>query len=281
MQVPFIKYIETLVVGKLPLSEVNSKLAEINRDFPSKGLSIIYKRFAAEQPEYFNGKEEMDSLWLADWGIEKMYGHLFDMEVTTGTAGITGAFNVLNDPLMYRLITSMALAGITEEDIELIVNGKYNIHYSSEDIKEFLHYFFNVSEWNLNQKKEYVSTIKDSALLKFYKLALKGDKDYLVWKLGAAPDKSFNSMLRDMMVDSYYNFKERSKIDPDTAQKWGALAVKLTDRLERLEKETGDKQDLFEAIQFQIETLVVNADGQPKEIHNGQTNAIKHITEVN
>ncbi len=66
MQVPFIKYIETLVVGKLPLSEVNSKLAEINRDFPSKGLSIIYKRFAAEQPEYFNGKEEMDSLWLAD-----------------------------------------------------------------------------------------------------------------------------------------------------------------------------------------------------------------------
>ena len=148
-----------------------------------------------------------------------MYGHLFDMEGTTGTAGITGAFNVLNDPLMYRLITSMALAGITEEDIELIVNGKYNIHYSSEDIKEFLHYFFNVSEWNLNQKKEYVSTIKDSALLKFYKLALKGDKDYLVWKLGAAPDKSFNSMLRDMMVDSYYNFKERSKIDPDTAQK--------------------------------------------------------------
>jgi hypothetical protein len=90
-------------------------------------------------------------------------------------------------------------------------------------------------------------------------------------------------MLRDMMVDSYYNFKERSKIDPDTAQKWGALAVKLTDRLERLEKETGDKQDLFEAIQFQIETLVVNADGKSTEVKPGELmgSQIKHITEVN
>ena len=25
----------------------------------------------------------------------------------------------------------------------VIVNGKYNIHYSSEDIEEFLKYFFN------------------------------------------------------------------------------------------------------------------------------------------
>ena len=61
----------------------------------------------------------------------------------------------------------------------------------------------------------------------------------MLWKLGPAPDKSFNGMLSDMMVDRYYNFKERSKVDPDTAQRWGALAVKLTDRLERLDKETG------------------------------------------
>ncbi len=148
-----------------------------------------------------------------------MYGYLYNKEVSAGTLGIEGAFSLLNDPLMYRLITSLALAGITEEDIELIVNGKYNIHYTSEDIKEFLHYFFKVDGWSLNQKKDYVSGIKDQSLSRFYKLALKGDKDYLVWKLGAAPDKSFDHMLRDMMLDSYYNFKERSKVDPDTAQK--------------------------------------------------------------
>ena len=116
-------------------------------------------------------------------------------------------------------------------------------------------------------------------------MALKGDKDYLLWKLGAAPDKSFNGMLRDMMVDSYYNFKERSKVDPDTAQRWGSLAVKLTDRLDKLEKDTEGKQDLFEAIQFQIETLVVNADSESdkkKPLANRlEENKIRHISEVN
>ncbi len=284
MQVPFIKYIETLVIGKMSLEDIEKNLSDIKREFPAKGLSIIYQRFLKEQPDYFEGKTDLDPVWLSTWNVEKMYGHVFNTQVAPGTEGIVGAFQVLNDPLMYRLITSLALAGITEEDIELIVNGKYNIHYSSDDIKEFLHYFFNVANWSLDQKKEYVATIKDTSLLKFYKLALKGDKDYLVWKLGAAPDKSFNSMLRDMMLDSYYNFKERSKIDPDTAQKWGALAVKLTDRLERLEKETGDKQDLFEAIQFQIETLVVNGgdNHNKKRVDNDTLNGhIKHITEVN
>tara|TARA_B100000131_G_C18024127_1_gene575745 strand:- start:514 stop:1146 length:633 start_codon:yes stop_codon:yes gene_type:complete len=210
-----------------------------------------------------------------------MVGDIANIQVPTGTHGIKGALEVLDDPLMYRLITAMALAGITKEDIELIVNGKYNIHYGAEDIEMFLKYFFKVDDWSLSQKKEYVEEIEDSSLARFYKLSLKGDKDYLLWKLGAAPDKSFNGMLRDMMVDSYYNFKERSKVDPDTAQRWGALAVKLTDRLERLEKETGEKKDLFEAIQFQIDTLVVNTDDKSKKVSPLANGNIKHISEVN
>ena len=283
MQIPFVKYIEALVVGKLSDAHIQQKLGEISLKFPDKGIQIVREKFSKERPDYFYGKEEIELTWLENWDIEKMYGHLFNMEVPPGTHGITGAFEVLNDPLMYRLITSMALAGITKEDIELIVNGKYNIHYSSEDIEEFLKYFFNVEKWTLSDKKEYVTQIADQSLQRFYTLALKGDKDYLLWKLGAAPDKSFNLMLRDMMVDSYYNFKERSKVDPDTAQRWGGLAVKLTDRLEKLEKDTDNKQDLFEAIQFQIETLVVNTDSgtNKKRSLANDTDKIKHISEVN
>jgi hypothetical protein len=148
-----------------------------------------------------------------------MYGYLKKVVTSEGIDGVKGAFEIINDPMMYRLITSLALAKITDEDIELIVNGKYNFQYSSDDIEEFLHYFFNVKEWTLPRKQEYVDQVKDSGLKRFYKLALKGDKDYLVWKLGAAPEKSFDHMLRDMMTDSYYNFKERAKADPELAQK--------------------------------------------------------------
>ena len=64
MQVPFIKYIETLVVGKESLGSITDKLKTINLSFPEDGLSIVYKRFSGEQPEYFANKEELDFLYL-------------------------------------------------------------------------------------------------------------------------------------------------------------------------------------------------------------------------
>ncbi|MAH42804.1 hypothetical protein CL614_03705 [archaeon] len=149
-----------------------------------------------------------------------MYGYLFEVYTDkTNVHDIEGALKILNDPLMKRLVTSLAVASITTEDIELIVNGKYNIEYSHENIKLFLKYFFDVEQYSFLEKKKLVEKVADPDTKRFFTIALKGDKDYLLWKLGAAPDKSFDAMLRDMMSDSYYNFKERSRVDPDLAQR--------------------------------------------------------------
>ncbi len=73
-----------------------------------------------------------------------MFSYITKLEVPCGTLGIKGAFDILEDPAMHQLITALAIARITDEDIELLVNGKFNVQYSPEDIKEFLHYFFDV-----------------------------------------------------------------------------------------------------------------------------------------
>lgn len=253
MKVPFIKYIETLVVGRYNVNQIVAELQAINLELPLQGIVYIADTLKATNPEYFEDTTSSPELsWLHELEIEKMFGYKFNFVLPEGVLGIAGAFKIINDPLMYRLITSMALANITDEDIELIVNGKYNIEYSSEDVTCFLHYFFNLKDWTIQDKLKFVESTIRPELKSAYNLALKGDKDYLLWKLGAAPDKSFDSMIRDMMVDSYYNFKERSKTDPELAQKWGTLAIKLTDRLEKLEKETADKKDMFTDIQFNI-----------------------------
>jgi len=270
VKVPFIKYIETLVVGRLDPRVIMEELAAVNIEFPLIGVSYVVDTLREINPEYFEQvvppmtPPVPDSVWLNDIGIEKMYGYKFNIQLPAGTLGIAGAFKIINDPLMYRLITSMALANITAEDIELIVNGKYNIEYSSDDVVCFLHYFFNLKDWTIQDKTSYAMSVTKPELKTAYSIALKGDKDYLLWKLGAAPDKSFDSMLRDMMVDSYYNFKERSKTDPDLAQKWGTLAIKLTDRMEKLEKETADKKDMFADIQFQIRRGPSDSSGTPE-----------------
>ena len=275
MQIPYIKYLETLVVGRLKPAAIHEKLEELGLKFPLPGIQKVYNHFSSLQPDYFaDPAESIETAWLSEWGLEKMFGHLFKVDVPSGTDGIDGAFKVMNDPLMYRLITSMALAGITDEDIELIVNGKYNIEYASEDIQEFLHYFFNVAEWSIGDKQDFVAQVEIPELKKFYKLALRGDKDYLLWKLGAAPDRSFDLMLRDMMTDSYYNFKERSKGDPDLAQRWGALAIKLTDRIDRLEKDTGDKKDFFAEFNVKLKSYREdqNDDKSSDDIHISDLN---------
>ncbi|MBC8549663.1 MAG: hypothetical protein H8D23_08420 [Candidatus Brocadiales bacterium] len=172
-----------------------------------------------------------------------MFGYRFDKQVAESTDGIDGAFKVLNDPNMYRTITSLAMSGVTPEDIELIVNGKYDIEYSSADLDTFLKYFFNIDDWSRYEKDDYTNNIRDAHLKMFYSMALEEEKDYLMWKLGVAPNKSFDAMLRDMTVDSYYNFKEQSTRQPDQAHKWGMLMLKVQERLEKVEKDLNGDVD--------------------------------------
>jgi hypothetical protein len=110
-----------------------------------------------------------------------MYGYMFDVYTpTTDIASIEGCLNILQDPLMKRLISSLAISNITAEDIELVVNGKYNVEYSHSNIEMFLKYFFDVSDYSFADKKRLIAGVEDPDLKKFYKIAIKGDKDYLL-----------------------------------------------------------------------------------------------------
>jgi len=286
MKIPFIKYVEALVCSKLTRDEILDRLNEPEFFAPFDGVDQVHATLAQINPDYIT-KNQPDPNWLMELGVDKMVGYLRKLEMPNGTTGIAGAFRLLEDPLMYRLITSLALAKITDEDIELIVNGKYNINYTSEDITEFLHYFFNVKSWSLSDKVEFVNETKSNDLKKFYLLALKGDKDHLVWKLGAAPNKSFDSMLREIMTDSFYNFKEQSKTNVDLAQKWGALALKTVEKLEKFDKDTKDKKDVFSEITFKLNKARDKNEQADLPAANGPISVIdedgkfKHISELN
>ena len=201
-----------------------------------------------------------------------MIGHLFDIHVPYGIEGIAGAFNIINDPRMCRLITSLVLAGANDEEIELAVNGKFDIDYSLTDITEYMHYFFNLEKWNFQEKQKYVDSVTDTFVKKYYKMALKGDKEYLIWKLGAAPNKSQSDMLQDLVSDAYYNFKEWTDADPDTALKWGALTVKLMDRFDKVGKDQGNKESVLDTISFEIKVTTP----ETKTVHG----AVAHISEL-
>lgn len=268
MKIPYIKYVEALICCRFPRDIIVEKLEEQEFFIAFNGVDQVHNTLAQINPDYIL-KNQPDPDWLMELGVDKMVSYLRKLEMPNGTDGIEGAFRILEDPLMYRLITSLAIAKITNEDIELIVNGKYNINYTAEDIKEFLHYFFNVKSWSLSDKLEYIEAVVQPDLKRFYKLALKEDKDHLVWKLGAAPTKSFDTMLKEIVTDSFYNFKEMSRTNPDLAQKWGTLALRTVEKLEKLEQTNNDKRDIFNEIMFKLN----NTSKQDK-------NNFKHISEL-
>lgn len=244
MKFPHNLYVKTLVAGRLTNQEILQDLQKNSLQAPpSKEVNAMRVTLRLGQEEYFAGTDAVDLGWLREHDIEAMFGYRFDKQVAESTDGIDGAFKVLNDPNMYRTITSLAMSGVTPEDIELIVNGKYDIEYSSADLDTFLKYFFNIDDWSRYEKDDYTNNIRDAHLKMFYSMALEEEKDYLMWKLGVAPNKSFDAMLRDMTVDSYYNFKEQSTRQPDQAHKWGMLMLKVQERLEKVEKDLNGDVD--------------------------------------
>lgn len=266
MNVPFIKYVESLVITKKPFDEIFNTVKKLDVEmsslFEAEDISIVINTLRKSNPTYFSNPTAVPDLaWLKSLGVDKMVAYLLKLEIPGGVIGIRGAFEILDDKPMYQTMTSMALASVTEEDIELIINAKYNIHYESDDIKEFLHYFFNVESWTLTDKRNYVNFVGNSTLKKYYNLAISGDKDYLIWSLGISPEKSFEAMLREMGTDCYYNFRDKMKRNPEEAQKWGMLALRIVDKLDRLDEVKEEKQSLTEQIEFTLrESLLTNTE---------------------
>lgn len=255
MKWPHKKFIQALLCERYGPDKVFEELEKHNLPFPTEELEDIYMEIKPGQQAYFNHRrKDIDRDFLDKEGLHKMWAYYFNKPTDVETDSIKGAFSILENTQLRVLLFAMALAGVSPEDAELIVNAKFDINASSEDIDSFLFYFFNLDDFNYSEKAALEEIFaKDVHTKRAFKLALNGDKNYMLWKLGAAPDKSFDQMLRDMLADSYYLFKEKARTDVDTATKFGGLAVKLADRLERVTANEQKADDLFSEIKFDIE----------------------------
>lgn len=262
LKIPHKKFIEALSLSGLTVNQVKKKLEELDLITSDEGIAFIYstvQQSAKRNVIATTHNSTLRPIYLdvleSDLDVLEMFVYLTKHQIDRPFYPVDNSIKILTDPLMYRLITSMAFTQFTDEDIELIVNARFNYEYSSEDIKLFLKYFFNIESWSRKDKKDLVDLIEDPGLSYYYTLALKGDKEFLMWKLGVTPEKDFKVMLQEMAQDSFFNFKEKSKIKPDEAQRWANLTLKITDKIEAIQKEeSGSTKGLLEEIQFKVKT---------------------------
>lgn len=255
IRLPHLPYLKTLIAGRKSAAEIIDELTKLKLEYTPDDIKLAYSELAVQQPEYFQDKTKtvkVEHDWLRELGILDMYGYVFDEQVDIEIQGIAGAFKLLDDPSMRKLILPMSMCGVTTEDIELTIASKFDIQYEPADFTQFIKYFGDFSEWTTSDKSLFIASLQDKDQQHYFKLALDGDKNYLLWKLGVAPNKSFDQMMREMIADCFYHFKEQQKKQPENAQRWGTLAVKISDRLDRLDADTKDKNNMFDEIRFKL-----------------------------
>ncbi len=262
---PHRRYILANLLLDRPMPELLAECQAYAFDIPDaftldayrKQLKGMFPSFDKLNPDY-DSLLTMDIYHLVCFYLEQD-SNQYPLALPMPPIGVEGAFRIIEDPHMRKLITTMSLGNIQDEDIELIINARYNYNYASEDVRMFVHYFADFSQFKFIDKQQYVDTTLDKHLKKQYSYALKGDKNMMLWKLGLAPDKSFDAMLRDIGVDCYYNYREQLNLnDPTEAQKWAGLLLKVNERIEKIDAEDSDKKDLFGSLVFQVQSLKAN-----------------------
>lgn len=260
MKLPFVKYLEALVMCRYNNEKIQEELSKmpipLAKNFPEQGIDLVREKLQTKDPDYLQPPFKNDYPnpdILKEVGVLDLVNLLLKIDGGYPLKHVSGAFDLLYDTEMFAKMSALAFTNVTEQDIELIIHGKYNIHYDESQIKAFLTYFFNVQDWTIGDKKAYLKRIKDPELYEIYDMALDGDKNYLMWKLGIAPQKSFEVMLQDLGSDAYYFFKEKSKYSPSEAQSWAGVFLRTVERAEKLQTDKDKSSDFFKDLGDLIE----------------------------
>lgn len=267
VRIPERKYMQTLIAGRISsalfIDDLQTRKIPIPKE---KDILELRDELVSSNPEYFsNPAVEADPDWLKSWGLSPLFYFRFQKPTDVSLKGCEGAYRMMEDPRMMKYMNLLAFAGASQEDIEIILNSKYNISYETEDFTMFLRYFANYEGWTFNDKELYSDALSDPDQRKLYKLAIKGDRAQLVWELGLGSDPtlSMDDLLRDMFTDSYFYFKKNVKLRPDDAQKFAGLAVKISDRLESMQDKKQSSQDLIGELKVKLQNK--NTLDDPKQ----------------
>ncbi len=270
IRVPEKLYIQTLIAGGMTPQMVLDELNHLNIEPPLNDMAAIVDELREVVPDL----KSFDEITLDALHLSPMYYYRFQKPTPSQVSiqGCEESFTILSDPRLRRIIQALALAGINPMDIELLINGRYEVTHDSPDFQMFLQYFCNFEEWGYVDREFFIESVKDAEFKSVLrKTVLKGDRHYLVWKLGLGtdPHMSLEQIFTDMLSDSYFTFKENIRLRPDDAQKFAQLAIRLADRLDASDSRKKETHNLLDELKIKL------------VVENTTTNQIADVKDVN
>ncbi len=249
MLLPHYKLVETLIVLRYNLKTLNAFLEKFNfRLIASSDYSTISSKILTDFPEIFKGDNDYLFRSLQTLNITGMYAYLKNDTLLISHEDYSldlykEAFNIWEDLTSSRPLRTMAMAKVSPEEAELYINQVPGKALSTEACEVFFNFFFNVFDWTLGDKKVYIEEEPDKTLKNLFKLALTKDKEYVIWKSGLSPNKSYTDMLDSMLTDAYFQYRDTPKVKTEDAKKWADIFLKVGDKLKDQQEVEGKGED--------------------------------------
>lgn len=186
------------------------------------------------------------------WEIQPEYKHSDLRKLTANSTDMKDACDIFATPRIRTAFSLLVLQKFTTDEIVDTIGGHFELSLSAASINLAIKYFFDFTRLSPQDLHHLIHTLPAEQRDQ-YQLATKAQsREYTEFVIGKLPKLTFEEILHDIMVNSYYKFK--SLVDQPLmdgmAQQWAVMAMNAGEKKARWTK--GDRTDIVEDIQLRF-----------------------------
>ena len=171
------------------------------------------------------------------------------------TQALNRYLSIMEKPQIRIAVACLLIKNMSNEDILRLINGRFETSYTKRTIDLFRKHSFSIISMSKNHWIDYLKSCSPSERNMLI-LAMNEPEERLKHELELKSKLDYSTILNDMMLTSYYKYKDIMKKPKATASEFktaSGLARIVFEAGDRKEKYAqGDMEDFAEQVQMQF-----------------------------
>lgn len=187
------------------------------------------------------------------WEIQPEFKISEERKITRGSSDMTKACEIFADPQKRTALSLLVIRAFDFEDIVELFQNKFNFILTKGTYKYALKYFFDFSAMHQNDYANLLQNVSPEERNSLNLALTPNSKDFLSYRIGSVPNLSYDEVLQDIMVTSYYKFKacQNEPLMDMLAMKWAAMAMKAGEMKKKYG--SGDKMGFMQQLELRFD----------------------------
>jgi len=266
MRYPYDLFISFLITRK---ADVNGTLQSLGLPELTENELLSKNLFSGNLPpavrSYFKSKSDKIASkkafidWTESHGIREMWElqpefiKTSHRVLTTDSKALQDAFDIFSDPRYRTAMSLLLMRDFDHDDIVSTFLTRFSRVIDHDVITRGQAYFFNFKKMSPRDWRGLLRGVSPEERNKLLIGREGGSREFIEQTLGVTPSISYEAILNDIMVSSYYKFKNLVDVplmDP-MAQRWATMAMVAGEKKVRFTNDSD--MDLDEELQLRFD----------------------------